>query len=152
MRPPLVTEQAIRAIVRELRASGGRLTGVAVRDRLAERHGVRGGVSRVYRVIEKMRAEEREREARRAGTPRAAGTDESREAAIERANLAEHRERVHQERWARETDALRARLATAELAARDADGAARRVSELARALASAQARIAELERAALERR
>ncbi len=148
MRPPLVTEQAIRTAVREVAARGGRVTGVAVRALLLKRHGTRGGVSRVYRLIEEVRGEQRESATRRGQAPRSADTTESREAAIERANLAEHRERTHQERWARETDALRARLAAAEQAARDAEVSARRIGELARALASAQARIAELERAA----
>jgi hypothetical protein len=152
MRPPLVTEQAIRTAVREVAASGARLTGVAVRELLARRYGARGGVSRIYRLIQEIRAEERERAARRSTASRASDSGETREAAIERADLAEHRERAHQERWARETDALRARLAAAELAARDAELASRRVAELARALATAQARIAELERGSQESR
>jgi hypothetical protein len=146
VRPPIVTEQSIRAAVRELGARGKRVTGVAVRNLLAQRYGARGGVGRIYRLLEQVRTEERERAAQRGSEPQASVTDESRESAIARADLAEHRERVHQERWARETDALRARLAVAEQAARDADAAARRIGELAQALASAQARIAQLER------
>ena len=145
MRPPILTEHAIRAVARELAAAGQRVTGVAVRRRLEERYGARGGVSRVYRLVAEVRSEE-PRTGRRGSGTRKSDSSESREAAIERADLAEHRERAHQERWARETDALRARLAAAEQQARDADTAARRVTELARALASAQARIAELER------
>ena len=146
MRPPILTEQSIRAAVIELGTRGKRVTGVAVRKLLADRYGARGGVSRVYRVLEQVRDEERGRTTARAEEPRASPSDESREAAIARADLAEHRERVHQERWAKETDALRARVAAAEYAARDADASARRVSELAQALASAHARIAQLER------
>jgi hypothetical protein len=81
--------------------------------------------------------------------PTAAPT-ETLEAAIERANLAEHREQSHQARWARETDALRGRLAEAERASRDLVDARLRLAELTRALASAQVRIVELE-AALDR-
>ena len=144
MRPPILTEQSIRAAIRELAASGERLTGVAVRELLAARYGARGGVARIYRLIEETRVGERGRAERAEGAGRSA-SEESLEAAISRADLAEHRERAHQERWARETDALRARLAAAEQAARDAEIARRRVAELSRALVSAQARIAQLE-------
>ncbi len=146
MRPPILTEQSIRAAIRELGTSGERITGVAVRELLLARYGARGGVARIYRVLNESRSEERDRGARAGVGPPRPKSDESREAAVARADLAEHRERTHQERWARETDALRARLAAADLAAREVEGAKRRVAELARALASAQARIAELER------
>jgi hypothetical protein len=146
VRPPILTEQAIRAAVRELGARGRRVTGVAVRRLLAERYGARGGVSRVYRLLDEVRGEERDRMTARSQETRASASGEAREAAIARADLAEHRERVHQERWARETDSLRARVAAAEQAARDSEALARRVAELAQALASAQARIAQLER------
>lgn len=146
MRPPILTEQSIRAAIRELGTSGERITGVAVRELLLARYGARGGVARIYRVLNESRTEERERGARGSGEPAKSRSDEAREAAVARADLAEHRERTHQERWARETDALRARLAAAELAAREVEAARRRVAELARALASAQVRIAELER------
>lgn len=142
MRPPLVSEELIEAAIREVAAGGRRVTGVAVRDLLARHHGMRGGVARIYRLIRDAQRPPRE------GTQillRAADSAESREAAIERANLAEHREQVHQARWARETDALRARLADAERNARALSDARLRVAELARALASAQRRIAALE-------
>ena len=147
MRPPILSEQAIRAAIRELASSGERITGVAVRELLLARYGARGGVTRIYRLLAEARDEERERGARTPGEAPASRSDESREAALARADLAEHRERAHQERWARETDALRARLAEAEQAAREVEIARRRVTELARALASAQARIAKLEQA-----
>lgn len=146
MRPPILTEQSIRAAIRELGTSGERITGVAVRELLLARYGARGGVTRIYRVLNESRTEERERSSRGSGEPAVSRSDESREAALARADLAEHRERTHQERWARETDALRAQLAAAEFAAREVEAAKRRVTELARALGSAQARIAELER------
>ena len=145
MRPPILSEQSIRAAIRELSGKGERVTGVAVRELLAARFGARGGVARIYRLIEESRGEERGRAARRSEGARGTDSDESREAAIERADLAEHRERAHQERWARETDALRAQLAAAEQAARDAEVARRRVAELTRALGSAQSRIDQLE-------
>jgi hypothetical protein len=144
VRPPILSDAAIRAAIRELAAGGARLTGVAVRELLAARYGARGGVTRIYRLLEEFRIEARTPGAAR---PAAPISPESREAAIARADLAEHRERTHQERWARETDALRARLAAAEQAARDAEVARHRIGELTRALSSAQARIAQLEHA-----
>jgi hypothetical protein len=149
MRPPLLTEEAIRAAIRELSVSGGRVTGVAVRRLLAARHGARGGVTRIYRLV---------REAQRviphvspARPVPAVRSNDTREAAIARAELAEHRERVHQERWARDTDELRRRLQEAEREAAEAGEARRRLAELRRALATAQARIAALEREVAER-
>jgi hypothetical protein len=142
MRPPLISEELIKAAIREAAAGGARVTGVAVRAILARRHGNRGGVARIYRVIN-----DTQRSARDNVPPQrqSIDSDESREAAIERANLAEHREQVHQARWARETDALRARLADAERNVRELNEARLRVAELSRALASAQQRISRLE-------
>jgi len=151
MRPPLLTDASIRAAIRELAANDGRVTGVAVRELLAARHGARGGVARIYRLLAESRSSARSTPPLRPGAVDAPSS-ESREAAIARADLAEHRERTHQERWARETDALRTRLAAAEQAARDADAARLRIAELMRALASAQARIAQLERSEREER
>ena len=142
MRPPLLSDESIQAAIRELTASGARITGVALRQRLADRYGARGGVARIYRLL---RDSQRVIKADAARRPPATESDESREAASARADVAEHRERVHQERWAKETDALRTQLRAAEEAAREAEGARRRVAELGRALASAQARITELE-------
>ena len=116
MRPPLLTEDSIRAAIRELAATGGRVTGVAVRSLLAARYGARGGVVRIYRLVHEAQRLSRDPAAPRPGGSR---SDESREAALARADLAEERERVHQERWARETDALRSRLAKAEEGARE---------------------------------
>lgn len=146
MRPPLLSDASIRATIRELTAAGGRVTGVAVREALAERYGARGGVARIYRVLEESRLAGRAPATDPARPAGAVASDESRAAAIARADLAEHRERAHQERWARETDALRTRLAAAEQAARDAELAKLRVADLSRALRSAQARITDLER------
>ena len=145
MRPPLLSDEVIRAAVRDIEASGGRVTGVRVRELLAARFGSRGGVSRIYRQLAELRAEARGASERRPAAVAPSPSDESREAAIARADLAEHRERAHQERWARETDALRTRITALEQAAREVEYAERRSLELTRALATAQARIAALE-------
>lgn len=142
MRPPLLSDASIRAAIRELAATQRRVTGVAVRALLGERYGARGGVARIYRFVNEARTDTHRAILARSGARDAAASTESREAAVTRADLAEHRERTHQERWARETDALRLRLAAAEQAARDVEAAKQRVTDLARALSSAQARIA----------
>ncbi len=144
MRPALVSEQAIRAAIRELAADGGKVTGVAVRSLLERRFGARGGVARVYRLLAEFESDARA-PAAPLPSPIPAPSDESREAAIARADLAEQRERIHQERWAREIDQLRARLAAADGFAHDLREARQRVADLSRALASAQLRIAKLE-------
>ncbi len=142
MRPPLVSDDLIRAAIREVAGSSERITGVAVRAVLARRHGARGGVTRIYRLVRDAQRPVPEAPLR---ARLATGNPESHDAAIERANLAEHREQAHQARWARETDELRARLADAERGAGEVAEARRRIAELARALASAQARITSLE-------
>jgi hypothetical protein len=152
MRPPLLSDDSIRAAIRELAAKQARITGVAVRALLAARYGARGGVARIYRFVNDARADTRRAPIPEASAFDAAASSESREAAITRADLAEHRERTHQERWARETDALRLRLAAAEQAARDVEAAKQRVADLTRALSSAQARIARLERSRVDDR
>jgi hypothetical protein len=143
MRPPSISETAIRAVIRDLSFAGSRVTGVAVRRELALRHGLRGGVARVYRVLEAMRREAgagASAPVRPTSVPADSPLD-----ALARAERAEARERLHQERWARETDALRRRLAGLEPAVRELALANQRVADLTRALASAQARISRLE-------
>jgi hypothetical protein len=146
MRPALVSEEHIRVVIGELARDGHRVTGVAVRELLAQRFGVRGGVARIYRLLRESAREPtpaapdvlRVRTARRA--------DETREEAIARADLAEHREQVHQERWAREIDALKARVALAEQDGRELSAARQQLVDLTRALAVANRRIAQLDR------
>ena len=93
MRPPLISEELIKAAIREAAAQSGRVTGVAVRAILARRHGNRGGVARIYRVIA---ASQQAAHQVAPALHRPLTSSESQQAAIERANLAEHREQVHQ--------------------------------------------------------
>lgn len=154
MRPPILSETAIRAAIDELAASNSnRVSGTAVRELLARRFGARGGVERIYRLLKEPRgdASRARADAAASGGNSVPPEAESHEAASARADLAERRERVHQERWARETDELRTRLGAAEQAARDAELARQRIGDLSRALASAQARIAALEQQRLAR-
>ena len=122
---------------------GRRVTGVAVRALLARRYGARGGVTRVYRLLASATTP-----VLPAAIPAyRSASDESREAAIARAEVAEERERVHQARWAREMDALRHKAEATDRIQQEMAVHRTRVTELTRALASAHARIVELERA-----
>jgi len=142
MRPRLLTDDMIRTAIRDAMAAG-RGNGVAVRDLLRQRYGAKGSVARVYRLL----AEQQPIAVTRVAAATAVPNPDALHAAQTRAALAEERERVHQERWARETDVLRARLNEADRAAREAGELRLRVAELRRALATAQARIRELEQA-----
>jgi hypothetical protein len=140
MRPRLLTDDMIRSAIRDATAAG-RGNGVAVRALLRQRYGAKGSVARVYRLL----AEQKPTAAPPQAVMPGPSDPESLHAAHARAALAEERERVHQERWARETDALRARLNEADRGAREAGELRLRVAELRRALAVAQSRIRELE-------
>lgn len=145
MRPPLLTDEMILSAIRDL-APRGRITGTAVRALLAQRFGARGGVARVYRLLA---AASRPSATPAGGRPLVEGPGEPTLAsALERAALAEERELAHQRRWLRETETLKERLALAEQAARETEDLRIRVAQLRQALAGAQGRIAELERAA----
>ena len=140
MRPPLLTDEMILSVIRDL-APRGRVTGTAVRALLAERFGARGGVAPVYRLLAET-SRPVPAPVQRAVAP---AVDGSLEAALQRAALAEERELKHQQRWLRETETLKERLALAEQAARETAELRLRVAQLRQALAGAQGRIAELE-------
>jgi hypothetical protein len=147
MRPRLLTDEMIAGAIRDL-AARGRVTGVAVRALLLQRYGAKGSVSRVYRL---MGASREPMPAPRRGLttmddPRCAAE------ALERAALAEERERAHQSRWARETDALRVQLADAQQGAREVHDLRLRVAQLRQALAAAQARVVHLEQSVVKSR
>ena len=118
----LTTEQ-IRLTCHELVLAGGGVTGRALRRELEQRYGSPGSTSRVFRIWREVlgagetRAafesqvvvESRDRVAR--AERLAAAAEQERLAAVERAQRAELREVAHQERWAREVDELRVKLA-----------------------------------------
>ncbi len=139
MRPPLLTDEAITAVMTEIQGLGRRVTGVAVRTLLHQRYGARGGVARIYRLVAEATTP-----VQLPSVPRSV-SEESREAAIARAEVAEERERVHQVRWAREMDALRSKVDATDRLQQELTLYRTRVSELTRALASAHSRIVELE-------
>jgi hypothetical protein len=135
--PVQVSDAEVLALIRELAGEGAPPSGVQLRAELRRRHGVRGGVARIYRLL--RAAEE--------GT-RAPPPDLQREldAARERARLAEFREEAHQLHWAREVDGLRTRLVEAERLAARARALEEQNLELRRRLQSAELRLAAVER------
>lgn len=150
-RPPRLADSTILALIEELRAQHGVLTGTRLREELARRHGTPCGVSRVYRLLHQATHPQ---PASSSAVPLATGDivelQTQLAAALERARLAEYREESHQTRWAGEIHALREQL-------RDVSNSRQRVRWLedeiqnkARELASAFLRIADLE-AQLER-
>jgi hypothetical protein len=150
-RPPRLPDTEIQQVIDELRARHGMITGIELRAELQRRHGHRGGVSRIYRLL------------RQPALPHPAPSPPTQHpegdlselqaqltAAVERARLAEHREETHQVRWAGEIHALREQVrslhdASHRLAVIEAD-----LRDRSRELAAAYHRIADLE-AQLER-
>lgn len=113
-----VADEQVRAVIGELHAEGARVTGARVRRELARRFGSRGGVERIYRLLRESATAtvpmSQEIAARLAAAEAAlARAEAERDAALERARLAEHREEAHQQKWALEIDALRRELAVA---------------------------------------
>jgi len=145
MRPRLLTDEMILSAIADLSARG-RVTGVAVRRLLAQRYGAKGSVERIYQFLQAANRPAQ------AVVSRSVPPADPRlvEDALARVALAEERERVHQLRWAREKDALRARLQQAEQGARDVPTLRLKIAELQRALGVAQRRIQQLEASPVE--
>jgi hypothetical protein len=106
-RPPKLSGFQIEEIIDELRSRVSVLTGTMVRAELQRRFGVRAGTERIYRMLrapsptpapplQTSRSEERMLELEKALA-----------AALKRAELAEHREQAHQDKWALELHELR---------------------------------------------
>jgi hypothetical protein len=141
-----VSDLQIRQVIEMLRARDGRASGAAVRAELARRYGARGGVTRVYRLLAAVEGPvldvESAHRATRIGELERALAD-----ALRRAELAEHRERVHQEWAASQIDALRTRLRAIEGSPRVQGVSHEDYLQLHRALAATRLRLAELEAA-----
>jgi hypothetical protein len=146
-RPPRLTDSQIQQVIDELRRRRGAVTGLELRAELQRRHGHRGGVTRVYRLLRQNALPH----STPAPPTSPQATDHLAElqsqltAALERARLAEHREETHQARWAGEIHALREQVRTLH------DGSHRlRIVETelldrSRELASAYLRMSDLE-------
>lgn len=145
--PPKVTDSQVRALIREMSAAGSRPTGAALRARLAERYGSRGGVSRIYRLLaDATRALAGAPAAAPAAGASASVTEGSQlEALRAELALAVAREESHQGRWAMEIDRLRQALAAAEPLAHEARHLRSSGELLRHQLQAAERRISELE-------
>lgn len=119
MFPPKVSAADVRALIRDLRVGETLPSGAAVRRALEARFGCRGGVGRIYRLLDDER-----RRLTPTPPPPAPGSIETLQAELKamqgRAERAEERELAHQDRWAMEIDQLRQRLAALEPVVRQA--------------------------------
>jgi hypothetical protein len=146
-RPPRLPDTEIEQFIDELRARRGTITGLELRAELQRRHGHRGGVTRIYRLLQQST---RTRPAPPAAPPSPATSDLAElqsqlAAALERARLAEHREEAHQARWAGEIHQLREQVRTLHDASHRLTILEADLRDRSRELAAAYHRIADLE-------
>jgi uncharacterized protein YhaN len=145
-RPPRLPDAAILDLIEELRAQHAVLTGIRLREELKTRHGTPCGVTRIYRLLHQAT------QPRRESLPpalRSSGDDSQlqleRDAALERARLAEDREEHHQVRWAGEIDQLREQVRELAALAHRARWLEEEMRSKSRDLASAYHHISTLE-------
>lgn len=143
-RPPRLPDTAILELINELRGRHPVLTGTLLRTELERRHGARGGVSRVYRLLHEATSP---RPAPPPSSSNSVSADPQTElaAALERARLAEHREEAHQARWAAEIHQLREQVRTLHHAAHRLPILEAELQDRSRELAAAYKRLADLE-------
>jgi hypothetical protein len=122
MRPQTLSDDVVLATARELATGGVWPSGRRLREELARRFGHRGRTDRIYRLLAAATHAPGARVATVSPVPTGRVADLARElaaakaeatAALARAELAEERERRHQDRWMREIDDLRQKLAAA---------------------------------------
>lgn len=113
-----VTDRQVHDVIRDLAERDGRVSGAAVRAELLRRHGARGGVARIYRLLAQGRADT---EAAEAGAQQARirELEAALAAMTARAELAEYREIAHQDRTALEIHTLRQQLSLAQQGRRE---------------------------------
>ena len=121
-------------------------SGAMLRAVLRQRHGCSGGVTRIYRLL----ALSRPKPVSQAAADTAKLESEVR-ALRQSAQLAEHREQVHQTRWALEVDQLRQKVAALEPLAAQSTRALENAELLRRQLYAAHVRIAALEQELLDK-
>ena len=146
MYPAHVSDLTVRSLIKEL-TRGDRLpSGAALRAVLRQRYGSTGGVTRIYRLL----AQARPKPVSLAAADNAKLETEVR--SLRRSTqLAEHREQVHQTRWAQEVDQLRQRVAALEPLAAQATRALESAELLRRQLYAAHVRIAALEQQLIDK-
>src|SRR5208282_1418748 len=108
-RPQQVSDKAIAAIIEELRLPHRSPSGVAVREQLWARFGIRASTQRVYRLLKAPPPPPPPIDPA-AAAAQIAELIRQRDAALRRAELAEYRERATQDRTATQIDTLRQRL------------------------------------------
>jgi hypothetical protein len=108
-RPQQVSDDAIAAIIEELRQPHRAPSGVQVREQLWARFGIRASTQRVYRLLKAPPSPSPPIDPADAARQMAELTAE-RDAALRRAELAEYREQATQDRTAHQIDTLRQRL------------------------------------------
>jgi hypothetical protein len=113
-----LTDRQVHDVIRDLAERDGRVSGAAVRAELARRHGARGGVARIYRLLAQGRAEAVGVEAA-AQHARIRELEAALAAMTARAELAEYREVAHQDRTALEIHTLRQQLSLAQQGRRE---------------------------------
>jgi hypothetical protein len=108
-RPQKITDEAILVIIRELSLPHRSPSGTAVRQELHTRFGIRAGTERIYRLLKSPPPPSSPVDLSSA-TDQIAELTRERDAARQRAELAEYRERATQDRTALQIDDLRQRL------------------------------------------
>src|ERR1700687_1903980 len=108
-RPQQVSDEAIAAIIEEWRLPHRTPSGVAVREQLWARFGIRASTQRVYRLLKAPPPPPPPID-HTAAARLIPGLTLQRGEALRRAELAEYRERATQDRTATEIDTLRQRL------------------------------------------
>jgi hypothetical protein len=108
-RPQQVSDEAIVAIIDELRLPHRTPSGVAVREQLWARFGIRASTQRVYRLLKTPPPPPAPIDPSAAARQIAELTVQ-RDEALRRVELAEYRERATQDRTATQIDTLRQRL------------------------------------------
>lgn len=150
-----LSARQIRSAVLALRKSDGpEISGVRLRAFLKRRHGHPGSVSRVYRVLRETLSDyEQKRQPPpapvvpvdvRALLAECQRLRAREAAAVERAERAEHREQVHQDKWLMEIDKLRQQLRELEAQQPRRSEVVEEKLQLFRELHAAKIRIAEL--------
>ena len=145
MYPPHVSDLDVQATIRSLRRGMQLPSGAELRRALHERFGFRGGVSRIYRLLEAERFNVTEPSPAPPGHTEGNQLEEWRR----RAEQAEAREDAHQLRWAREIDELRTKVAELAPLAERSRRAEQDQLLLREQLRAAQSRILTLEEALL---
>ena len=146
MYPAHVSDLTVRSLIKELTQGECLPSGAALRAALRQRYGSSGGVTRIYRLL----AQARPKPVSPAAVDRAKLESELR-SLRHSAQLAEHREQVHQTRWAQEVDQLRQRVTVLEPLAVQATRALENAELLRRQLYAAHVRIAALEQELLDK-